>query len=316
MPTRLHDRAIAAPTVQPTARAARAPDPGYEALASLGRLRDQLNEALNARPISRWKEPSLFFFGRRRQTDLVAARTVPAVDRFAGPSAAIMTALPQLFASIEARRVARALDGLTEAAWTLAPVCPPARDLADLLTLPEDEVLLVLDPRRRAGFRLSTRGVADVGQFHVLLSDAVTGDPAAGFLPGPCMAARFVAACRDLHPATPGGVPLVFQACFQLVAPAALESDETLPEGFGGCEHWLWPAMPLSAVPRVDGERVLLIAPPALAMSWDVSRRFPALAADVRVIETLSPSLVTESLSRLTGQAPPAQLAPAVPGAA
>jgi hypothetical protein len=310
MSTRLRDRAIAAPTVQSPARPARVPDTGYQALASLARLRDQLNEAFDARPMSPWKEPSFFFFDRRRQADLISARTNPAVDPFAGPAAAISTALPQLFASIEVRRVARAIDGLTEAAQALAPACPPARDLADLLALPEDEVFLVLDPDRRAGFRLITCGVSDVGQFHVLLAGAVAGDPAAGFLPGPCMAARFVAACRDPHPATPGGVPLVVEARFQLFAPTALLPDEALPEGFGGCEHWLWPAMPLSAVPRIDGERVVLIGPPAFTMTWDVSRRFPALPAELRLIETLGPSRVAASLSRLTGRRVPLQAEP------
>jgi len=315
MPTRLHDRAIAAPTVEPPARPARAADPGHEAIVPLTQLRDQLQEALDARPFSRWKEPPLFFFDRR-QANLLSARTIPDANPLAALTAAIATALPRLFASIEVRRVARALEGLAETARALAPACPSARDLADLLAIPEDEVFLVIDPERRAGFRLFTRGISDIGQFHVLLANAVTGDPAEGFLPGSGMTARFVAACRDPHPATPGGVPLVAEARFQLSTPAALLSDGTLPEGFGGCEHWLWPAMPLNVVPRIDGERVVLIGPPAFAMTWDVSRRFPSLAADMLVIGTLGPGRMAEKMSGLARRAKPLQLAPPVAKAA
>jgi hypothetical protein len=109
---------------------------------------------------------------------------------------------------------------------------------------------------------------------------------------------------------------MVVEARFQLLGAAALAPDNTLPDGFAGCEHWLWPAMPLSVVRRVNGERVVLLGPPAFAATWDVSRRFPALAAELRLVETLSPFRVAEHLSRLTGGSMPTQTAPALSKAA
>ena len=148
------------------------------------------------------------------------------------------------------------------------------------------------------------------------MADAVTGDPSAGLLPGPPVAARFVSASRDINPATPAGVPMVAESRYQLYIPTALQTGGAMPEGFNGCEHWLWPAMPLAAIPRINGERIVLLGAQAFAMTWDVSRRFPALAGELRLLETLSPFRVAEQLERLTGRALPSQAAPVLSKAA
>ena len=94
-------------------------------------------------------------------------------------------------------------------------------------------------------------------------------------------------------------------ARFQLFRPAAVQQDGTLPPGFRGSDHWLWGKEPLAAVPRVDGERVVLLGPPAFRLSWGAERRFPAMPADVRVTEVLNPFRVAERLARLSGTAVP-----------
>jgi hypothetical protein len=289
MPIQLRERtAVPAPTAQLPPRPASVPDPGYDALPRLTRLRDQLTAAVPTPTRSRWKEPPVFFFDRKRQADFEAVRPVVNAEPFAAVSADIAAELPLLYASAEVRRVARAVDGLRDAADALAAVCPAARDLAELLAIPDDEVFVVLHPQRRAGFRLVVRGVADVGQFHILMADAV-GEP---------VSARFVAACRDVNPTIPAGVPMVADAQFQMYTPAALRPDGTLPAGFGGCEHWLWPATAIASVPRLDGERVVLLGPPAYGANWDVTRRFQAMPAEVRLIEALGPLRVAERLAR------------------
>lgn len=280
MPVRLRERAAApAPTTRLPSRPASGPDPGYDALSRLVRLRGQLAAALPTPKRSRWKEPPVFFFDRKRQTEFDAVRPVVNADPFAEVSASIAAELPPLYASVEVRRVARAVDGLRETANMLATQCSAARDLAELLAVPDAEVIVVLDRQRRTGFRFVARGVADVGQFHILMADAIGGEP---------IAPRFVAACRDVNPATPAGVPMIADARFQLST--------------GEGEQWLWPATPLASVPRTDGERVVLLGPPAYRTNWEVTRRFPAMPAEVRVIETLSPRRVAEWLTKLTGK--------------
>lgn len=269
-----------------------APDPGYDALARLDLLRIALATA-PVPPRPRGGEPPVWFFDRRRQADLEAARPAPAAHPFAELAARIAAELPALYASVEVRRVARAVDGLKAAAGALATACEAAKDLAELLAVPDDETVLVLHPDRRAGLRVVVRGVADVGQFHVLVADALPG----GGMPG-----RFVAACRDANPISAGGVPMVADARFQLYGPAALTGEGTLPAGFGGCGRWLWPALPLAAVPKANGERVVLLGPPAFRATWEVGRRFPAMPAELRVLEVLGPAELSRELSRLTGR--------------
>jgi hypothetical protein len=302
MTVRMLDRAVTSTTTPSLTRPEITPDTGYEAVSWFAQLRDRLVAAVAERRPKRWKEPTLFFFDRRRQTELEASRAGPTADPYADVAAAIAAEMPVLFQSVEVRQVARATGGLCAAAEALAPVCPAAKDLADLLAIPDDEVIVALHPERRTGFRLTVRGVADVGQFHILLADAVTGDPGAGLIPGRPMAERFVAACRDVNPASPAGVPMVAATRFQFFAPAALQPDGTLPGGFGGCQHWLWPTMPLASIGRVGGERIVLLGLPSFAATWDVVRRFPALPAEVRMIETLSPHRVAQRLVRLTGK--------------
>ena len=309
MPAQLFDRLstrharMAPAPIRPSG----APDPGYEALSRLSRLRDDLTSA-PVRSRSRWKEPTLFFFDNRRESQHLASRSVPTPDPFDAISSRIATELPAICESVEVRRVARTVEGLRAAAEALARLSTPARDLVDLLAVPDDEAILVLHPELRKGFRLTVRGVADVGQFHVLMTAAILGDKNAGFLPGPAIPNRFVLACRNTGPSIPAGVPMIMEARFQLYTPGALRSDGTLPTGFGGSDHWLWPTTPLAAIPRINGERAVMLGPPSYRANWDVCSRFPKMVADLRVVEALGPFRFAEQLSRFAGKPiPPVQ---------
>jgi hypothetical protein len=294
----------------PPGSATARPDTGFDALPRLTRLAADLATAVATRDRSRWKEPPVFFFDANRQAALEAACSTPQpVDPFADLTARIHAELPALCASVELRQVARGVDDLRGAAEALAPLCPAARDLAELLAVPDDEVVTVLYPALRIGLRLVVRGVADMGQFHVLLANA-----AEEVLPGSQVPQRFVNACRDANPTSAAGVPMIAEARLQMYAPAALRPDGTLPGGFGGSDHWLWPHAALAAVPRIDGERMILLGPPPYRVTWEVSRRFPALAAEVQLTEMLSPFRVAERLSKLAGRPVPVAL-PAEPRA-
>src|SRR5262245_17620323 len=197
------------------------PEPAFAALSRLARLRDLLNAAVQTPPrrTSRWGEPPVFFFDSARQAELEAARRPPdEPDPLAELSTSIAAELPELFASVEVRRAARAVVGLREAAAALAPQLSAAKDLADLLAVPDDETVLILDPATRIGFRLFVRGIADADQFQLLFIDAVAGD----WLPSPPLPARFRAACADADPVIPAGVPMVIETRFQFLRPSAV----------------------------------------------------------------------------------------------
>jgi hypothetical protein len=217
--------------------------------------------------------PPLFFFNPARQAELDAARTDNKSHR--EPLDELIDSLmPLLVGSVEVRRAARAIAGLRETVIALLPTNPRVRDLADLLAVPDDEVVLLLDPARRTGYRMLIRGVADAGHFQELLAAALP---------------------RKASPAPSR----------QLFRPEALRPDGTLPDGFRGCEHWIWGSEPLAAVPRIDGERVILIGDSVVNTADEVERRFPGMVAEVRVVETLGPFVVAERLGRLAGQPVP-----------
>lgn len=288
-------------TTHPTRAAGR--DPAFAARPRLARLRDALTAAVRNRPPrrpDRWGEPPVFFFHPARQAVLEAARrpTAAAPEPFAAVAGLIADELPGLFASVEVRRTARAVAGLRETAAALAPELPAAKELADLLAVPDDEAVLVLAPATRTGHRLFVRGVADADQFQLLFLDAL-GESR---LPG-----RLVAAYRDADPVTPAGVPMVAEARVQFLRPLALRTDGTVPAGFRGSDHWVWGHHALSCVPRIDDERVLLLTEPAFRRTWEVERRFPAMAAEVRLLQVLGPFEVAARLGRIAGRPVPAR---------
>ncbi len=295
-------------TRRPGAPAGRtaAPDPAFAARARLKRLRDALVQAAKALRPHRWNEPAVFFFDRTRQAELDAARpTVP--DRFAELTALIAAELPALVSAVEVRRVARATDGLASAARALP--FPAARELAELLAIPDDEVFLALAPAARTGVRLHLRGAADVAQLYRLLEEPNPPAPFPKKEGGERPAELHLdnhARERSFSPSPPGGGGRgVGFPSVQLFSPAALLPDGPLPVGFAGCEHWLWPTQPLAAVPRIGGERVVIVGPAVVRSALDIEPRFPGLAVECDSVQALNPFQVAEALARLCGRPVP-----------
>ena len=272
------------------------PDVAFATLPLFRRLRDALTQAARERR-SRWGVPTLFFFNDSLQAEWHQVRRRPAPSPLAD---LIDDALTVMAASVEARHNARAMTDLVEAAMAVAPHIPQARMLAEVLAIPDDEVVRVIHPAAQAGFRILVRGLADVNQFHTLLADAVTGSPREGFLPGPRPHPRAVAAYRDQ---APNPLAQVATARFQLFRPSALQADGTLPTGFGGSDHWLWGTEPLGAIPRTNGERIVLLGEPAFRATWDVARKFSWLVGELDVVEVMSSAEVADWLAARTGRA-------------
>lgn len=260
--------------MRPDARTPRtppAPDPAFAARPRLVVLRDALRAVTPAR---RQVDAPVFFFDRARQAELVAARPAPIPPAPHPVEALIAAELAGLFASAEVRRVARAVPGLRQAASALARTIAAAKDLADLLAVPDEEAVVVLDPAARAGWRVVVTGVAGVGQFHRLWLDSV-------------------------------GVPMTGGEPYRFFRPAALRPDGTLPTGFAGADHWLWGHDPLAAVPLIDGERVVLVGEPAYPRAWEDQPRFPDMPASADLDRVLSPFQVADRLAGLIGRPVP-----------
>jgi hypothetical protein len=274
------------------------PDAAFAARGRLLALRDAL-AAQKPRPKSRWGEPPVFFFDSVRQAELVKSR--PINSPLADPIAVIIEKeIAALCQSVEVRHMARAIPRLREVLAAPSFQTAERQALAEVLAVPDDETVLVIHPERRLGFRFHVRGIADVNQFHVLMLDAAAEELSLPALPG-----RFATACREVNPVVPAGVPMIAELPFQLLRTSALNSDGLAHSGFSACDHWLWGWEPLAAIPRVDGERVVVLGESAFRRSWEVERRFPAMLAQAELLDVLSPFQVAERLSRLTGHSIP-----------
>lgn len=279
-------------------------DPGFTALPLFTRLRDALVASAklvaecrkrHARTAGRWGVPALFFFDT--PTTPKAAFPQPHLRELAPrmpAEAKAWESLPDLLddaltllpAAVTARRTARAVDGLKERAAELADVLPAAKEICDLLAVPDDQVLLAIHPASRTGVRVVMRGIAEVHQLHVLLANEWTG---------PQPDSRIVDACRDARPDPDASV---FLARWQLFHPSALRPDGTLPRGFGASDSWVWGERSPTVLPLERGERVVLLGEPTYRAGWEVARKFPRMSGELDVTERLSTSAVTDWLAK------------------
>jgi hypothetical protein len=285
-------------------------DPGYTALGLLTRLRDAFAASArliaecrkrHARSTGRWGVPALFFFDTRSTNtatfpqphlDALAAKLPAEVRAWHSLPDLLDDALTLLPAAVTARRTARAIDGLKERAAELADVLPAAKELCDLLAVPDDQVVLAIHPASRTGLRVVIRGVAEVHQLHVLLANEWIG---------PQPDSRIVDACRDSRPDPDASV---FLARWQLFHPSALRPDGTLPRGFAGSDSWVWGERSPTVLPLVKGERVVLLGEPTYRAGWQVARKFPRMNGELDVTERLSASAVTEWLAKRCPELP------------
>ena len=267
-------------------------DVAVAALPLLHRLRDALRAALQYRdrrrvlaanaPEARWGVPALFYFDARLQADLDRRRPAPG-DRSADPAArqdpagaAAWHALPDLLDdalcvltnSIDARHAARAIDGFVSVTRAMRHEHPDVVPLLHVLSVTDDDIVRVVHPAAGVGVRLVVRGVADVAELHRRLADVI---------PGPR---------------------------WQFFRPEALHADGGLPQGPAGAEHWLWGHESLNGLPRIDGDRTVLIDSPARPVTETESRRRNPVGGELRVLETMGVEAVDEWVAARTGRTP------------
>jgi len=274
------------------------PDLAFETISLWPRLRTMLAEAASARRKDRdlaekaikhqrhWGVPKLHFFHKPAQQELERSRANDATPYDFGPDLdyVLEDSMLLLAESLDIRRAARATAGLYEAANAIAGELPAAKQLAELLRMPEGEAIRVIHPGCVAGFRLLTFGVATVNQFHTLFADRIPGDPARGGIPGVRPSPEAVNAAGEVDPL---GEAAFARTRFRFLRPAALQADGTLPEGFHASDHWYWGHESLAEFPLENGERIVLADDPAFEELKPVERRFPRLSADVEILDVM-----------------------------
>lgn len=217
----------------------------------------------------RWGIPSLFFADevsetdRRKQEALAPQFPSPYVELLSGEfpaEFAIWERLPErlddarslLMESLDVRRMARAVPGLTEVLTRV----PQAGELHSILSTPEDEVWLAINPAARVGLRFTVEGAAVLDELHDLLIDH-----------------------RPLTTRIGGD--------FRLFPAAALLPSGMLPLVFEGSSRWYWGLEKLAAVPSVHGERILILGDPVVPRTPAGERSRPLLTPRLRPVQSL-----------------------------
>lgn len=137
--------------------------------------------------------------------------------------------------------------------------------LYGLLTVLDDEPLIVLHRESGRGFRVTVSGVGDNFQLHTLLAAALVGEGSAGGLPGRRPTAEEIAAASDGEELeVPGGI----KGCFNLV------------DGYG---EWIWNEGRPADIPPLEGTRVVVLDPAPYERVWNAGRAYPMMRPTVRV---------------------------------
>ena len=152
--------------------------------------------------------------------------------------------------------------------------------LHGLLLVLDDVALTVVHRKSGRGYRVTIGGIGDNFQLHTLLAARLIGSERQGWLPGtPPTPAMVAAADGTGDPAPPGGI----RGQFNLV-------------DLNG--KWLWNEGRPADIPVTDGERVVVIDPPAYPRSWNAARAYPLMTPTMRVDRQLSPQEAHDWLAR------------------
>ncbi len=235
----------------------------------------------------------------------VAERMPDASQAFASLDLLSTAALAVLSRSKALRKQAQADIPLVQAIARFAEVGMELPCDHEMLSLLDDEQVIVLHPALARGYVIRIAGIGNNFQLHTLLADALIGDPGQGWLPGQRPSPQVAALAKDAPISDLDDLPTA-HGTFNLWNWTALRADGTLPEGqTDGSEHWIWnEGIPADIVP-FQGTRVILLGPPPYPRSWGSGRLFPDMVGELEVHRHLSPEEVRSWLDRIASAPKP-----------
>ncbi|HEY0000829.1 MAG TPA: hypothetical protein VGB74_10275 [Actinoplanes sp.] len=186
------------------------------------------------------------------------------------------------------RRTRTAFPCRTETARLVARLAADRGDLDDLLellTVLDDETLVVLHRADGRAYLVTICGVADNFQLYTLLAGAL-GDVITGLAPEPSWVAAAGTGPAD--------------------AAERIEARFQLTDGYG--EYVPVQGRPAD-IPLLEDRRVVVLDPPPYGRSWDLGRTHDGLTPDVRLLAVLDDKTAAHWRSAVAG--PPAVPEPA-----
>lgn len=197
-----------------------------------------------------------------------------------------------------------------EARWAAQPLRAPAQKIAEfhegghwiqlILSVLDNEPLLVIEPATRLGFLARSFGVVDNFQLNTLLMDAFPTANSNNMRRVSLTAAEIA---RGNGPQM--NEDEIVAGAWNLYGWKALRRDLTLPDpnNYDSNEHWIWNEGGLGDIPLFADRRVVLLGPASYERNWRPMRMFDRLPAQLHVEKHLMPEEVTAWLERIAGLA-------------
>lgn len=254
----------------------------YEACDVCGQ--DEMEQNLD------YMAPQIQMMVKEEAPDLEAAWV--AVDLVSRAAVAVLSRDP------DARRHAATDDDLVSAADALSRFHGSAFFVWSLLSLLEEESLLVLHPESKSGFRFRMSGVADNFQLHALLIDEFVGN---GPLDGKGLSSAAADVARGVGPQASDDS---IDGAWNLYTYEAVDAFGELPNKHElGGPFWIWNESVPADIPVFEGERIVLLGPSAYARSWQSARAFSAVPVAFERVDELSADEVDAWVQRLSEHA-------------
>ena len=153
-----------------------------------------------------------------------------------------------------------------------------------MLTVSENEPIVVIDPQATAGILGRISGVVDNFQLNVLLMD---GFPKSGLFARRRVPRRVAEIARGNGPQQSNDI---VTGVWNMYTWQAIESALTLPDAGdqGSSDFWIWNEGIPEDIPVFEGHRVILLGPASYPRSWQSQRMFNNLQASLEIEQKLT----------------------------
>jgi hypothetical protein len=266
--------------------------PLCERLQSLLEAAAVLADACRARmpkPEGKDQDPDATFENVRQQlTSQMPLETAAweALKEFWRPAIAVFSV------GASSRAAAR---GLRDLAAKIADHHEAGHWLRLMLSVLDDEPILVIEPKTGLGILARISGIVENFQLNVLLMD---GFPKAGFFARRRIPHRVADVARG---AGPQQTEDIVTGVWNLYTWQAIEPGLKLPDpnNYGANAHWIWNEGSPEDIPVFQGRRVILLGPPSYPRSWRSQRMFDKLPARLECERKLTRDEITDWLQRM-----------------
>ncbi len=167
--------------------------------------------------------------------------------------------------------------------------------LKTMILVLDQEPFVAVEPGTGLGIAGRISGISANFQLNVLLMDAF---PQTGFMRHRRVSRQAVEVARGDGPQQSGET---ITGVWDLCAWTAIRSDGALVRAADqeATRHWIWNEGRPVDIPVFEGARMIILAPPSYGRTWNCTRDFAYLKADMKVDRSLSKSEVGELIARM-----------------